>query len=381
VDERPWLSEEQFLGALSFCTLLPGPEAMQLATYSGWRMHGVLGGLIGGLLFVLPGAAVMICLALAYAYFGQVPLIEAIFLGIKATVVVVVLQALQKVASRALKSTDRWIIAGLSFLGIFCLDLPFPLIIAAAAAYGFSTATPNDQPPPRIAEARPLRTALIWAAIWLAPVTVLALSGAALLTEIALFFAKLAIVTFGGAYAVLAYMTQEVVQNHGWITTAQMMDGLGLAETTPGPLILVTQFVGMLAGFGSGGPGLAILAGLITLWVTFVPSFLFIFVGAPFIDWIASRPRLASALSATTAAVVGVILNLTVWFALHVFFAQVGSFSTGLLSVPMPAFHSFDLLAALLCVMAMGLLLWRGWPLPRTLAVMALAGAATAFLV
>ncbi|MCR9087088.1 MAG: chromate efflux transporter [Rhodobacteraceae bacterium] len=378
VDERPWLSEEQFLGALSFCTLLPGPEAMQLATYAGWRVHGVVGGLIGGLLFVLPGAAVMACLALAYAYFGQVPLVEALFLGIKATVVVIVLQALQKVATRALKSTDRWIIAGLSFLGIFVLNLPFPLIILCAAAYGFATARAGDQPPPEVAGARPLRTAAIWTAIWLAPLSLLALSGADLLTEIALFFAQLAVVTFGGAYAVLAYMTQQVVQDYGWITTAQMMDGLGLAETTPGPLILVTQFVGMLAGFGSDGAGLALLAGIVTLWMTFVPSFLFIFVGAPFIEWIASRPRLAAALSATTAAVVGVILNLTVWFALHVFFAEVGTLRAGPIGMPWPIFSSFTPVAALLCAIATTLLLWRGWPLPGTLAVMAALGAATA---
>lgn len=378
VDERPWLSEEQFLGALSFCTLLPGPEAMQLATYAGWRVHGVVGGLIGGLLFVLPGAAVMACLALAYAYFGQVPLVEALFLGIKATVVVIVLQALQKVATRALKSTDRWIIAGLSFLGIFVLNLPFPLIILCAAAYGYATARAGDQPPPEVAGARPLRTAAIWTAIWLAPLPLLALSGAELLTEIALFFAQLAVVTFGGAYAVLAYMTQQVVQDYGWITTAQMMDGLGLAETTPGPLILVTQFVGMLAGFGSDGAGLALLAGIFTLWMTFVPSFLFIFVGAPFIEWIASRPRLAAALSATTAAVVGVILNLTVWFALHVFFAEVGTLRAGPIGMPWPIFSSFTPVAAVLCAIATTLLLWRGWPLPRTLAVMAALGAATA---
>ncbi|MEM9248340.1 MAG: chromate efflux transporter [Pseudomonadota bacterium] len=378
VDERPWLSEEQFLSALSFCTLLPGPEAMQLATYAGWRVHGVIGGLIGGLLFVLPGAAVIACLTLAYAYYGQVPLIEALFLGIKATVVVIVLQALQKVARRALKSTDRWVIAGLSFLGIFVLNLPFPLIIFCAAAYGYATARAGEEPPPEVAGARPLRTAAVWTAIWLAPLALLAVTGADLLTEIALFFAKLAIVTFGGAYAVLAYMTQQVVQDYGWITTAQMMDGLGLAETTPGPLILVTQFVGMLAGFGSGGPGLALLAAIVTLWMTFTPSFLFIFVGAPFIEWIASRPRLATALSATTAAVVGVILNLTVWFALHVFFTDVGTLRTGPIAMPWPALASFDPIAALLCVIATGLLLWRGWSLAATLGLMAILGAATA---
>lgn len=380
VDERPWLSEEQFLGALSFCTLLPGPEAMQLATYAGWRMHGVLGGLIGGLLFVLPGAVVMAGLVLAYAWLGQVPLVKAVFLGIKATVVVIVLQALQKVAARALKSLDRWIIAGLSFVGIFVFDLPFPLIIFIAAAYGFATARPGDQQPPMVAGVHPLRTALIWIAIWLAPIAVLALTGADLLTEIALFFAKLAIVTFGGAYAVLAYMTQQVVQDYGWITTAQMMDGLGLAETTPGPLILVTQFVGMLAGFGGGGVGLALLAGIVTLWVTFVPSFLFIFVGAPFIDWISARPRLASALSATTAAVVGVILNLTVWFAMHVFFAQVIVPEAGLIATPRPVLTSFDPLAAGLCAIATVLLLGRNWSLGRTLAVMACLGAATSLI-
>ncbi|MEM1361103.1 MAG: chromate efflux transporter [Pseudomonadota bacterium] len=380
VDERPWMTEEQYLSALSFCTLLPGPEAMQLATYSGWRLHGVLGGLIGGILFVLPGAIVMACLALAYVWFGQVPLIEAIFLGIKAAVVIVVLQALQKVATRALKSRDRWVIAGLSFMGIFVFDLPFPLIILGAALYGYLTSEANDQPPPSIEDAQPLRTALIWGAIWLAPIAILALTGAELLTEIALFFAKLAVVTFGGAYAVLAYMTQQVVQDHGWITTLQMMDGLGLAETTPGPLILVTQFVGMLAGFGAGGAGLALVAGVVTLWVTFVPSFLFIFVGAPFIEWISSRPKLAGALSATIAAVVGVILNLTVWFALHVLFTQVETIESPLLSMPWPSLPSFDPLAFALSIVAALLLIWRSWPLLQVLGVMAALGAATAIL-
>lgn len=368
VEDRPWLSEKQFLSALSFCMLLPGPEAMQLATYAGWRQRGWVGGLIGGLLFVLPGALVMALLALLYIRFGQLPLVEAMFTGIQATVAIIVIQALLRLAQKALQSKDRWVLAGMSFVGIFFFSVPFPLIILAAALYGYLTAPATDTAPePPATGARPIATAAFWAAVWAAPMLALWISGNQLLSDIARFFSTLAVVTFGGAYAVLAYMTQTVVQDFGWLSTEQMMDGLGLAETTPGPLILVTQFVGMLAGAAEGGVAMALLAGLVTLWVTFIPCFLWIFTGAPYIDMISSRPRLAAALSAITAAVVGVILNLSVWFAMHVVFDRVAITQWGPLSLIHPDWTSLDPLVLALAGLAAVLLLRMNVGLGRVL--------------
>ncbi len=380
VEERPWLTEKQFLNALSFCMLLPGPEAMQLATYSGWRLYGVTGGLIAGLLFVMPGAMVMLVLAGLYAWLGAVPLVEALFLGIKATVVIIVLEALLKVSKKALHGLDRWILAGLSFLAIFVFALPFPLIIAAAALYGAWKGGAATEPAPPLAKANTLRTIAIWGTLWWAPIAARWASGHQLLTDIGLFFSKLAIVTFGGAYAVLAYMTQEVVQDQGWITTEQMMDGLGLAETTPGPLILVTEFVGFLAGYGAGNWGLAIAAAALTVWVTFVPCFLWIFAGAPYIEWISTRPRLTGALQAITAAVVGVILNLSLWFATHVFFGTVTTTRAGPLYLLTPDLSTLDLRAVALAIGAAIVLLGLKWGLVQVLLLAALTGAGLFYL-
>ncbi|PYG31794.1 chromate transporter [Pelagimonas varians] len=343
VEERDWLTEDQFLRALSFCMMLPGPEAMQLATYAGWRMRGVSGGLIGGLLFVLPGAIVITVLALLYANFGTRPETAALLLGVKACVLVIVAQALVRLSAKALKSPSAYALAGLSFLGIFAFQLPFPIIIAAAATWGAITAT-NDTPkeiPQKHPSTRP-RTLILWTALWLAPLPVLWLIGQQFLFSLAAFFAKLAVVTFGGAYAVLAYMSQEVVITRGWLDAPQMVDALGLAETTPGPLILVTQFVGMLAGHSVGGVALALIAGVLTLWMTFVPCFLWIFAGAPHVENLLARPRLLAALQAITAAVVGVILNLSLWFALHVIFAKVGQVTLGPVTLPWPEFSSYN---------------------------------------
>jgi chromate transporter len=308
VEDRGWLTEKQYLQALSFCMLLPGPEAMQLATYAGWRVAGVTGGLIGGLLFVIPGALVILALAALYSAYGGVPLAEALFLGIKATVIVIVAQALLRVSGKALKGPLALGLALGAFLALFVLQLPFPLIVIGAGLIGYLAATPSGAPTPapRVPLAQTGRTVAIWGAIWLLPLAVLwAVAPGGLLAEVGLFFAKLAVVTFGGAYAVLAWMVQEVVQDFGWLTTAQMMDALGLAETTPGPLILVTEFVGFLAGAQAGGLGLGLAAAAVTLWVTFAPCFLWIFAGAPYVEWIATRPRLQGALDAITAAVVG----------------------------------------------------------------------------
>ncbi len=378
VEERPWLSEKEYLSALSFCMLLPGPEAMQLATYAGWKLRGVPGGLIAGLLFVIPGALVVLALSLLYATLGAVPLVQAMFLGVQAAVVMIVIEALLKVSKRALTSNLAWVIAGLSFVAIFALQVPFPAIIALAAILGATLSRPAPAEPAPEHAASPghtLRTIAIWAAIWAAPMILIHIAGGGLLADIGLFFSKLAVVTFGGAYAVLAYMTQEVVQDQGWLTTAQMIDGLGLAETTPGPLILVTQFVGFMAGYQQGGLMLGLAAALVTLWVTFAPCFLWIFAGAPWIGWIGTRPRLAAALQGVTAAVVGVILNLSLWFAVHVLFTDLGEAIFGPIRLIAPDPGSFDWRAGALAVLA-GILIFRlHWGLPAVLAVAAAGGA------
>lgn len=383
VDEARWLGERQFLSALSFCMLLPGPEAMQLATYSGWRLRGTAGGLLAGLLFVLPGAAVMLALAWAYALWGALPAAQWAFLGIKAAIVIVVLQALRNVARKALHAPAHWAIAGLSFLAIFALHAPFPAIIALAALWGAlapSAKAKPHSPAPHPAVGPPLATTLgrsaLWAALWWAPVALTIALGQPGLTEIGLFFSKLAVVTFGGAYAVLAYMAQEVVTTHGWITPQTMIDGLGLAETTPGPLILVTEFVGFQAGFGMGGLATAVAAAALTLWVTFVPCFLWIFAGAPYIEALTSRPRLSGALTAITAAVVGVILNLTIWFAFHVFFTAVTPVALGPLDLSLPDPATIAPAALGLAALAALMLFALRLPLSLTLALMAGAGLA-----
>ena len=378
VEERNWLSENRFLNALSFCMLLPGPEAMQLATYAGWRMHGTLGGLIAGLLFVLPGAVVMLALSTLYVTFGQLPLIESLFLGVKAAVIVIVIEALLRVSKKALNGMDHWIIAALAFVGIFLFALPYPLIVVAAAAYGFFSAQSTKAAADTNASTelhnpwKTVGTICLWLAIWLVPLIVLQLAAPdSLLNPIGAFFSKLAVVTFGGAYAVLAYMGQDVVQNSAWLTAGEMMDGLGLAETTPGPLILVTQFVGFLAAFKDGGFWLALAATCVTLWATFAPCFLWIFTGAPYIDWISNQPRLKGALSAITAAVVGVILNLSIWFALHVFFGSVQSKSYGPVNTTVPDFSTLDWRVVVL-TLASGFVLFRlHWGIAKMLLAMA----------
>ncbi|WP_380052490.1 chromate efflux transporter [Falsihalocynthiibacter sp. SS001] len=382
VDDRPWLTEDQFLSALSFCMLLPGPEAMQLATYAGWRLHGTKGGLMAGALFVLPGAFVVLALSIIYALLGDVPLVVALFLGIKAAVVVIVIQALIKVSQRALKHPVSWAIAAASFVGIFFLALPYPLIVAAAAIVGVGfipKASVHPAPISQPKSAHPLATIAIWGSLWAIPLLALYLANAKLLTSIGLFFSKLAVVTFGGAYAVLAYMTQEVVVDKGWISTATMMDGLGLAETTPGPLILVTEFVGFQAAFAEGGLWLGIAGAAFALWATFIPCFLWIFTAAPYLSQISSRPRLAAALSGITAAVVGVILNLSIWFALHVLFETAELQHFGPLQILVPDVATLNVHAAILACLAALLMLRFKVGMGATLAVMAVSGLALSF--
>ena len=370
VESRKWLSEQDFLSGLSFCMLLPGPEAMQLATYSGWRLRGTLGGLIAGLLFVLPGALVILALGAIYVAYGDVPVVQTLFLGVKAAVLAIVLEALIKVAKRAFKSGLHWALAIASFIAIFVFALPFPAVIGVAALIGYLT-TPKAShvSTPRVPVTQTAMTILIWLTIWWGPILFLGfIIGQDFLFQLAIFFSKLATVTFGGAYAVLAFMGQEVVQNLNWISADEMIDGLGLAETTPGPLILVTQFVGFLAGYNTGGTGLAVLAACVTLWATFIPCFLWIFAGAPYIAWISAQPRLSGALSAITAAVVGVIANLSIWFALNVIFADVERATYGWV----PDLFTLDWRALVLSLVAAILLLRLHIGLLKVLAISAL---------
>lgn len=382
VEERRWLSEKDYLSALSFCMVLPGPEAMQLATWAGWRLHGTAGGLIAGLLFVLPGALVVLALSALYAGFGQVPLISALFLGIQAAVIAVVIEALIRVSKKALRGAEARVIALLAFLALFLVNAPFPLVIVVAGLWGAlrargHAAAGHEQVEPL--RAGSLATLLLWGGVWLVPLGLLWLQGG-LLFEIGWFFSKLAVVTFGGAYAVLAWMTQEVVQVQGWLTTGQMMAGLGLAETTPGPLILVTEFVGFMAGYGAGGWPMALAGAAVALWMTFAPCFLWIFLGAPYLARITSAPRLAGALSGIMAAVVGVIANLSLWFALHFLFGALEATGFGPLNLLVPDLASLRVDALALGAVSALLLLGFHRPLWQVLLLAALASAGLAVI-
>ena len=374
VDDRKWLSEQEYLRALSFCMLLPGPEAMQLATYAGWKLRGIPGGLLAGLLFVLPGAAVILALAAAYAAYGQLPLVAALFFGVKACVVVIVIEALLRVAKRALKGRPYWVIGIAAFVALFFFGVPFPAVIVVAALTGalLKPGLPAPAAPVRNPTLMPVLA--VGLALWAVPLVAVWAAGSDFLLTLGLFFSKLAVVTFGGAYAVLAYMTQTVVQDHGWVTTARMIDALGLAETTPGPLILVTEFIGYLAGHALGGLPLALAAAALTLWVTFVPCFLWIFAFAPYVEWVATRPRLSAALQGVTAAVVGVIANLALWFALHVFFVRLSAFSAGPLHLIVPDVTSLNLWAVMIAAAAGVALLRLHWNLFLVIGLSALAG-------
>ena len=392
VDQRNWVSDKRFLHALNFCTLLPGPEAMQLATYLGWLMHGVKGGLVAGALFVLPGAAVMLALSMLYALLGQVPLVAALFLGLKCAVLVLVIEALLKVARRALKGRVAWAAAAAAFVALWVFEVPFPIVVLAALALGLALPTAfaagghgaaKDGPPSlldaklaaepgHIAALAPLarRAGLLCLALWVWPVALLMAQGG-LYGDVAWFFSKMAVVTFGGAYAVLAYVAQEAVEGYRWLSAPEMLAGLGLAETTPGPLILVLQFVGFLAGFRDGGVLGGITASALTLWVTFLPCFAWIFLGAPYVERLHDAPRLKGALAAVTAAVVGVIANLALWFGLRVVFARV---EDGPLGIDLPVLASIQPVAALLVAVAAGALFWRKLGLLPTLGITAMAG-------
>lgn len=379
VDERKWIDERSFLQALNFCMLLPGPEATQLATYVGWRMHGTIGGLAAGLLFVLPGALIILLLASLYAMFGTLPLATALMVGIKAAVLAIVVEALIRIAARGLTSTSHRWLAALAFIAIFFLGVPFPLIVLAAALYGFATGTSvadetAERITPAVSLATTLRTTAIWLAIWIVPLVVLAMAFGSthIISQLSLLFSKLAVVSFGGAYAVLAYLAQAAVQYYGWLEPGEMVDALGFAETTPGPLILVTEFVGFLAAYRhGGGPPLLMgtLGAVVTLWATFAPCFLWIFVAAPYLERINAEPRLRAALAAVTAAVVGVILNLTVWFALNVLFGENTTTWYGPLRLYVPNPVSVDPAALVLTLVAFVLLFRLHRGIMTTLAI------------
>ena len=381
VDEKEWLDEQSFLNALNFCMLLPGPEAMQLATFAGWRLRGVSGGLIAGGLFVLPGAVVMLILSIGYVAFSGASMLSGIFLGVKAAILVVVVQALITLSRRALTQTQHYVISGAAFIGLFFLNLSYPVIVIASGVYGafFLSAyhkrpqilSPEGAHIPELSAFSFGRFAItlgVGLCLWLCPLVIVFWGiGTPFLAELGWFFSKLALITFGGAYAVLAYMAQDVVGAYGWLNPAQVLDGLGLAETTPGPLILVTQFVAFVAGFQQGGYALALIAVSLGLWVTFVPCFLWIFLGAPYVQRLSSQPRLWGALGAVTAAVVGVILNLSVWFALQVSFETVLELRMGLLTFWVPQLASVDLRVIAIATLS-AILIWRlklalGWVL------------------
>lgn len=388
VDEKRWIGEHRFLHALNYCMLLPGPEAHQLAIYIGWLMNRTLGGLIAGALFVLPGFVSILALSYVYAAFGNVSFIEGLFFGLKAAVLAVVMQAVFRIGSRALKNGAMLAIAGAAFVAIFFFRVPFPLIIVAAGLIGFlggrsgsaffriggghkaaggailedRDSLLGEETPPH---ARPnlawsLRISSVLAALWLLPVALLLLTLGPdnVFSKIGLFFSQMAVVTFGGAYAVLAYVAQEAVQNFNWLKPGEMLDGLGMAETTPGPLIIVVQFVGFMGAYRDPGPlspmTAATLAAVLTSWVTFLPSFLWIFLGAPFIEKLRGNPALTGAMSAITAAVVGVILNLAIWLGLHVLFQEINEHRFGPLVLDIPVLSSIDV--ASLCLTAIAVL-------------------------
>jgi chromate transporter len=382
VEEKNWISESRFLHALNYCMLLPGPEAQQLATYIGWLLHRTVGGIVAGVLFVVPGVIAIMALSYIYAAYGNVGFVEALFFGLKAAVLAIVIEAVVRIGKRALRNPTMIALAAIAFVAIFFFGAPFPLIIVGAALVGFigvrlgrpefaalqhggknsavidsmlGEGVPDHVRPNT---ARTIRVLAVWLAIWLVPVfaILIALGPNDVFSQIAIFFSKMAMVTFGGAYAVLAYVAQQAAEYYHWVTPREMLDGLGMAETTPGPLIMVVQFVGFMAALreASGlSPMLAgTLGGLLATWVTFAPCFLWIFVGAPYIEALRGNKALGGALSAITAAVVGVILNLSIWFALHTLFRQTFPVSGLGLSFDAPVLASIEAPALILSIAA-----------------------------
>lgn len=396
VDDRKWISEERFLHALNYCMLLPGPEAQQLATYIGWLMHGWRGGMIAGLLFVIPGFAVILALSMAYALFNETAWLPVLFLGIKAAILAIVIDACLRVGKRALKTTTHIAVAAASFVALFMFSLPFPLVIVVAGLVGLAstrnTPVPKITPIESSAPAHRFRQqaliALGWILVWQAPLAVFWLvPNGAIFANIFTFFSKMALVTFGGAYAVLAYVAQMAVEHYHWLKPGEMLDGLALAETTPGPLVLVLSFTGFLAAMREATGWSPLVAGVIgatiTAWATFVPSFIWIFAGAPYVERLRKYEGLSAALSMITAAVVGVILNLAVWFALHVLFAHVAVWSPvedGWVKIALPEWPTVNIAAVALSILAALLLLWAKRGMLTVLAICAATGLALQLL-
>ena len=407
VEEKRWIGEQRFLFALSYCTLLPGPEAQQLATYIGWLLNGVKGALVAGTLFVLPGVVALLALSAAYVAWGDVGAVDAVFLGLAPAVIAIVLQAVLRVGRRSLRSPVLAALAVASFAALAFFAVPFPVVVAAAGLAGWlvqrvrpspPAAEPDATagPPPLIPDdalhterpsrRRALVIGVTGLALWSAPVVgaAWAFGRSSVFVDMGLFFSGASLVTFGGAYAVLAYVAQQAVNVYGWLTPGEMVRGLALAETTPGPLIMVVQFVAFVGAYrhpGSLDPWVAALvAALLTTWVTFVPCFLFILLGAPYVERLRHNRTLASALTGISAAVVGVIANLAAYFALHTLFADTGRWAAGPFDVEYPNLASLQVDALLITVLGCLLVFWRRWPVLRTLGACAAAGVA-AYLV
>lgn len=409
VDEKRWISESRFLHALNYCMLLPGPEAQQLTVYIGWLMHRTIGGLIAGVLFVLPGVVVIMALSILYAGFQDMTAVQAVFFGLKAAVLAIVVEAVFRIGRRALNNSAMYAIAVAAFAAIFLFDVPFPLIIAGAALAGFlgsrfiprlfesaghgdgdggqgaavdTALDRGDLSHTDVSPRHAMRISAIFLALWLGPVALLALVlglGNVYVQE-GIFFSKMAVVTFGGAYAVLAYVAQQAVSTYGWLQPGEMLDGLGMAETTPGPLIMVVQFVGFLAAFRNPGvldPMVAgVLGGLLATWVTFVPCFLWIFLGAPFVEKLRGNRSLSAALTGITAAVVGVVMNLAVWFAMHVIFDDVSELRVAGLVVDVPRLSSVEPGALILTIAALLSMLVFRLGMVKTVLISTIAGSA-----
>jgi chromate transporter len=405
VDEKKWIAEDRFLHALNYCMLLPGPEAQQLATYIGWLMHRTIGGLMAGLLFILPGVVTILALSILYASFRQTEVLQSVFFGLKAAVLAIVIEAVQRIGKRVLKNCAMLALAAASFIAIFFFNMPFPVLIVAAALVGFfggriapqrfsiirghgasaSSDSAELAAVPEVASFRRLvvRSVVVLAiflTLWFAPLAGiwLTLGSSSVFWQEGIFFSQAAVVTFGGAYSVLAYIAQEAVSRFGWLQPGEMLDGLGMAETTPGPLIMVVQFVGFMGAYRDPGPFQPMVAGvvgsLITTWVTFVPCFLWIFLGAPFVERLRSNTLLNSALSAIAAAVVGVVLNLAVWFSLHTLFRSVVVTDVFNLTVPLPELATIDLPACLVTTLSLFLTFYLKSGMAVTLAASCIVG-------
>jgi chromate transporter len=405
VEKRRWISDSRFLHALSYCTLLPGPEAQQLATYIGWLLHRTWGGLVAGGLFVLPGALLMLFLSWIWVAHGDVPDVGALFFGLRAAVIAVVVAALIRLWRKALQNGVLQVIAALAFVALFAFRVPFPAVVLGAGLFGllFQVRRPawfavksshgpksgavlaDDSPLPdhaRPSRGRALKVLLVGLVLWIGPLAAIAAwrGGDDVLSTLGLFFSKAACVTFGGAYAVLAYLQQAAVDTYGWMAAPEMLDGLGLAESTPGPLILVTQFVGHVAAWRSAVPGglspaaLGVLGAAVTTWATFAPCFLWIFLGAPYVEQTRGRARFAAALTAISAAVVGVVGNLAIGLALHTLFREVTHWQAGPLALPIPSFGTVDPVTLVIAVVAFWALERRKWNLVPVVLVSAAVG-------